>query len=227
MTHHQLLGVTLALASAACTTSRAQTAPAPAIPPASTYWVYVANESSDLVSRVRFGPDGALEEKTISVGIKPVDLDGAHGLTVSPAGDYWYVTLAHGTPYGMVWQYRTGTDEFVDSTTVGLFPATMGISADGSILFTVNFNLHGQRVPSSVSAVFTPFMDEARKIETCVMPHGSRLSVDGRYHYSTCMMSDQLVEIATDRLDVNRRLGLSRGHVGLAPLDEPTPRLVE
>ncbi len=227
MTHHQLLGVTLALASAACTTNRAQTAPVPATPPASTYWVYVANESSDLVSRVRFGPDGALEEKTISVGIKPVDLDGAHGLTVSPAGDYWYVTLAHGTPYGMVWQYRTGTDEFVDSTTVGLFPATMGISADGSILFTVNFNLHGQRVPSSVSAVFTPFMDEARKIETCVMPHGSRLSVDGRYHYSTCMMSDQLVEIATDRLEVSRRLRLTAGQVGLLPLDESSMHMVE
>ncbi len=74
MTHHQLLGVTLALASAACTTNRAQTAPVPATPPTSTYWVYVANESSDLVSLVRFGPGGAVEEKTISVGIKPVDL---------------------------------------------------------------------------------------------------------------------------------------------------------
>ncbi len=228
MTHQRLLGVTLALASAACTTGRAQSSP-PAVsaPPALTYWVYVANESSDLVSRVRFGPDGAFEEKTISVGIKPADLDGAHGLTVSPAGDYWYVTLAHGTPYGMVWQYRTGTDEFVDSTTVGLFPATMGISADGSMLFAVNFNLHGQRVPSSVSAVFIPFMDEARKIETCVMPHGSRLSVDGRYHYSTCMMSDQLVEIATDRLEVSRRLRLTAGEVGMLPLDETSMHMVE
>jgi DNA-binding beta-propeller fold protein YncE len=179
------------------------------------------------VSRVRFGPGGATEEKTISVGIKPADLDGAHGVTVSSTGDYWYVTLAHGTPYGMVWQYRTGTDEFVDSTTVGLFPATMGISADGSMLFAVNFNLHGQRVPSSVSAVFTPFMDEARKIETCVMPHGSRLSVDGVYHYSTCMMSDQLVEIATDRLEVNRRLRLTAGQEGLLSLDETSMHMVD
>jgi len=226
MTHQRLLGVTLALASVVCTTGRAQSS-AVAAAPAATYWIYVANESSDLVSRVRFGPDGAIEEKTISVGIKPADLDGAHGLTVSPAGDYWYVTLAHGTPYGMVWQYRTGTDEFVDSTTVGLFPATMGISADGSMLFTVNFNLHGQRVPSSVSAVFTPFMDEARRIETCVMPHGSRLSMDGVYHYSTCMMSDQLVEIATDRLEVNRRLRLTADHVDLLPLDEASMHMAE
>ncbi len=66
--------MTLATASAACTTSRAQTAPVPVTPLTSTYWVYVANESSDLVSRVQFGPGGAVEEKTISVGIKPVDL---------------------------------------------------------------------------------------------------------------------------------------------------------
>ncbi len=228
MTIRRLMGVTLALSSAGYGTSPAQSqSSTTTTATASTYWVYVANESSDLVSRVRFGPDGAIEEKTISVGIKPADLDGAHGLTVSQAGDYWYVTLAHGTPYGKVWQYRTGTDEFIDSTTVGLFPATMGISADGSMLFTVNFNLHGQRVPSSVSAVFTPFMDEARKIETCVMPHGSRLSMDGTYHYSTCMMSDQLVEIATDRLEVSRRLRLTAGHVGLLPLDETSMHMVD
>jgi DNA-binding beta-propeller fold protein YncE len=227
MRHHHLLGLTAALASAVSSVGWAQEPGAQSTPPAATYWVYVANESSDLVSRVRFGPDGAIEEKTISVGIKPTDLDGAHGVTVSPAGDYWYVTLAHGTPYGMVWQYRTGTDEFIDSTTVGLFPATMGISADGSMLFAVNFNLHGQRVPSSVSAVFTPFMDEARKIETCVMPHGSRLSVDGVSHYSTCMMSDQLVEIATDRLEVTRRLRLTAGQEGLLDLNETSMHMDE
>ncbi len=214
--------IALAVLSNAVT---AQTMAPPVAAP--SYWVYVANESSDLVSRVRFGPDGAVEERTIRVGIKPADLDGAHGLSVSPTGDYWYLSLAHGTPYGMVWQFRTGTDEFVDSTTVGLFPATMGITADGSMLFAVNFNLHGQRVPSSVSAIFTPFMDEVRKIETCVMPHGSRLSSDGARHYSTCMMSDQLVEIHTAELEVGRRLRLTKGHVGLLPLDEAGMHMVE
>jgi len=117
MTIRRLMGVTLALSSAGYGTSPAQSqSSTTTTATASTYWVYVANESSDLVSRVRFGPDGAIEEKTISVGIKPADLDGAHGLTVSQAGDYWYVTLAHGTPYGKVWQYRTGTDEFIDQS---------------------------------------------------------------------------------------------------------------
>jgi len=175
------------------------------------YWVYVANESSDLVSLVRFDSHGATEEKTISVGIYPADIEGAHGLAVSPTGQHWYVSTAHGTPYGKIWKYETGTDRFVDSVTVGLFPATMSLTPDGSSLFVVNFNLHGHPVPSSVSAVFTPFMSEMRQVATCVMPHGSRISRDGLRHYSTCMMSDQLVEIATDRLEVNRRLLLTKG----------------
>jgi len=154
------------------------------------------------------------------VGPHPADLDGAHGVSVSPSGAHWYVSLAHGTPYGKIWKFATGTDQFVDSTTVGLFPATMGIVPDATTLFVVNFNLHGDPVPSSVSAVFTPFMTEMAKIETCVMPHGSRLSADGLSHYSTCMMSDQLVEISTNNLSVNRRLGLTKGHERLLPLDQ-------
>ena len=183
-------------------------------PPDHDYWVYVANESSDLVSRVRFGPAGAVEEKTIEIGYHPTDLDGAHGLTISSAGTHWYVSIAHGRPYGQVWQMATGTDRLVDSMTVGLFPATMALTPDGATLYVVNFNLHGDPVPSSVSAVFTPFMRELKKIETCVKPHGSLVSADGRKHYSACVASDQLVEISTDEMTVTRRMRLTVGSEG-------------
>ena len=66
-------------------------ASSPAQTPEANYWVYVANEASDAVSRVRFGPDGLVVERSIEVGIRPADIDGAHGVTVSPDGIYWYV----------------------------------------------------------------------------------------------------------------------------------------
>lgn len=179
--------------------------------PSATYWAYVANESSDLVSRVRFGPDGLVEEKTIPVGVMPADLDGAHGLTVGPDG-HWYVSLAHGTPYGSVWKFSAGADEHRGAAQAGLFPASMAVTPDGAMLFVVNFNLHGNHVPSSVSVIFTPTMQEVTQIETCVMPHGGRVNRAGTRHYSACMMSDQLVEIATERLAVRRRLLLTPGH---------------
>ena len=141
-----------------------------------TYRVYVANESSDLVSRVAFTPgEGAVVEKEIAVGIMPGDNDGAHGLSVSPDGRYWYLTIAHGTPYGYLWKFHAGPDTLVARTRLGLFPATIGITPDGQFLLAANFNLHGDMVPSTISVVYTPEMLEITKIRTCLMPHGSRV----------------------------------------------------
>ena len=125
-------------------------------PPKANYWVYVANESSDLVSLVKFGPDGATLEEDIPIGIRPTDIDGAHGISVEPGGEHWYVSVAHGTPYGTIWKFRTVNNQFVDTATLGLFPATMGITPDGTLAFVVNFNLHGDPVPASVSVVVVP-----------------------------------------------------------------------
>lgn len=183
------------------------------------YWAYVANESSDIVSLVRFDGREVVEEKAIPVGFHPADLDGAHGITISPTGSHWYVSIAHGQPYGQIWQMETGTDQFVDSALVGLFPATMSLTPDGATLFVVNFNLHGDHVPSSVSVVFAPVMEEITQIETCIMPHGSRVSSDGKRHYSTCMMSDQLVESSVVDMRVERRMVLTGGKEQVIPAD--------
>ena len=179
--------------------------------PGARYWVYVANEASDAVSRVRFGPDGLVVEHTTKVGIRPADIEGAHGVTVSPDGLYWYVSVAHGTPFGQVWKYTAGSDLLVGKTEVGLFPATMALTPDGSSLFVANFKLHGNPVPSSVSAIFTPAMVELKRIETCVKPHGSAVDHEGVLHYSACLGSDQLVEISVDGMRVTRRLLLTPG----------------
>lgn len=216
-----LVLTTLAIGTFALT-AEAQTNPLnPDVdPPGADYWVYVANESSDLVSLVRFGPDGIEHAETIAVGVMPADLDGAHGMTVGPSGDFWYVSLAHGFPYGKVWKYTTGSNQLVDTTTVGLFPATMAPTPDGLMLFVVNFNLHGNPTPSSVSAIFTPTLQEITQIETCVKPHGGRVNNAGTIHYSACVASDQLVEISTSRLTVVRRLFLTRGSEGLLEIDD-------
>ena len=87
----------------------------------------------------------------------------------------------------------------------------MDLSPDGSLLYVVNFNLHGDMVPSSVSVVATEPMLEVARIQTCTMPHGSRLNADGTKHYSACMMDDLLVEIDTATLKVSRHFLLTKG----------------
>jgi DNA-binding beta-propeller fold protein YncE len=79
------------------------------------------------------------------------------------------------------------------------------------LLFVVNFNLHGDMVPSSVSVVSTELMAEIKRIPTCTMPHGSRLNSQGTKQYSACMMDDLLVEIDTHTLKVARHFLLTKG----------------
>ncbi len=194
----------------------AQAAPAQSAPAqAPTYRVYVANESSDLVSRVAFTPgEGVVVEKEIPVGIMPGDNDGAHGISVSPDGRYWYVTIAHGTPRGYLWKFHAGPDTLVARTRLGLFPATMGLTPDGQFLMAVNFNLHGDMVPSDVSVVYTPEMIEVARVKTCLMPHGSRVRADGTRQYSACMHSERLVEIDVETFEVSAQFDLSPGREG-------------
>ncbi|HWV56886.1 MAG TPA: YncE family protein [Longimicrobiales bacterium] len=191
---------------------------------ARTYYLYVANESSDIVSKVAFSPDsGARVVKEIPVGLMLADPDAPHGLAVSPDGESWYVSLAHGTPFGSVWKYSTAEDTLVGRVQLGRFPASMGLTPDGTFLFVSNFNLHGEHVPSGISVVYAPEMIEVARPTTCVMPHGGRVNVAGTRHYSTCMHSDQLVELdATSTFQVTGRMSLIPGAETSLAVDDST-----
>ncbi len=175
---------------------------------AQDYYVYVTAESEDEVSLVKFDGKKAETIKNIPVGVWPAEIEGPHGITVGPKGEYWYLSLAHGNPYGRLYKYKTGTDELVGSVQLGLFPASMQISPVTGLLYCVNFNLHGDMVPSTVSVVDVQTMTELDQITTGAMPHGSRLSADGLKHYSVAMMSGELFEIDAFNLEVARKLDL-------------------
>ena len=179
-------------------------------PPTQDYLVYVLSESADKITLIRFGPNGAKVEREFTTGVMEPDIDGPHGIAVSPDKQNYYVSLAHGRPFGTVWKY-SANDEVLKKVTLGNFPATMDISPDGSFLYVVNFNLHGDMVPSSVSVVLTDEMQEIARIPTCTMPHGSRFNPAGTKHYSACMMDDMLVEIDTSTLKASRHFILTKG----------------
>jgi DNA-binding beta-propeller fold protein YncE len=181
-----------------------------------TYWVYVASEAADAISRLRFDGSSLTVERTIPTGLMPNDVDGPHGLAVAPDGRTYYVSMAHGQPNGTVWQYSAGDDRAIGRVTLGMFPATAQVTPDGEFLYVVNFNLHGDRVRSSVSVVATNGLVEIARIPTCLMPHGSRINPQGTRHYSACMMDDTLVEIDTRTLKVSRWFTVTPGKEGAA-----------
>lgn len=176
------------------------------------YYFYAAAESDDTVSLINFDGETAIELERIPVGSMKTEIEGPHGLTVDPSGDYWYLSLAHGNPYGSLVKFSTETNRPIDKTTLGLFPASMQISSLTGLLYCVNFNLHGAMKPSSVSVVDPETMTEIKQIQTGVMPHGSRISPNGRYQYSVAMMSGELFEVDALTLEVNRTLSLDENH---------------
>ena len=194
-------------------------------PPPRSYYVYVCSESDDEVALVRYGPGGLEVVKTIVVGSFPAETEGPHGIGLDPDGRHWYVSLAHGFPFGSVHKYETDTDAWVGDVTLGMFPATLDVSAATGLLYVVNFDLHGPMEPSSISVVETDTMIEVERIPTGIMPHGSRLSSNGTWLYSVNMMSDEVVEVDALAFTVHRRLALSLGHDAEdaeAPAVQPT-----
>lgn len=172
------------------------------------YYVYVTAESEDEVSLIKFDGKVATVEETIPVGVWPAEIEGPHGINISPDGKYWYLSLAHGNPYGTLYKYSTETNEVIDTVMLGLFPASLQVSKATGLLYCVNFNLHGDMVPSTVSVVDPETMTEITRIDHGVMPHGSRISTDGLFHYSVGMMSGELFEISTTKMKVTRKLNL-------------------
>ena len=190
--------------------------------PTNTYWVYVGAESADLIHRIRFGPDGMVVERTTTIGELPNEMEGPHGLQTSADGKYLYMTTGHGKPDGKLWKYELGdeTDTLIgQGLDLGYFPASIDLTPDGLYSLSVNFNLHGDMVPSTISVVYTPNFEEVARIVTCTMPHGSRVDPSGLRQYSTCMMDDQLVEVDTRTFVVSRRFSLAKGKEGPLPPD--------
>lgn len=200
----------LATLALAVTAAIAVVTPGQAAAQGGTYWIYVAAESDDIVEKIAFTPGGGFRlDKSIPVGIWPTETEGPHGLTISPDGQHWFVTIAHGNPFGLLFKYETEDDLYVADTTLGLFPATMAISPSTGLLFAANFNLHGDHVPSTISVVETESMTEVAQIPTGVMPHGSRMNARGSRQYSVAMMDDELREIDAYKLTTSRVLPLS------------------
>src|SRR4051812_22961976 len=158
-----LVIVTTALA-AACAARAARQGPRAA---ASSYTAYIANEASDVISRVVFTPGaGAVVRREVHIGM-PGRILGAHGLAISPDGRSWFVALSHGLPGGRVAKYSIDADTLIARVGVGAFPLNIAVTPDGQHLFVANNNLHESDDISGISVVHTPTMTEVARPNTC------------------------------------------------------------
>jgi hypothetical protein len=74
------------------------------------YRLVVVSESGDIITWIRV-KDGRLEaERVVPIGIMPADIDGPHNVTIAPDNKSYYVSVAHGTPYGSLWRLDAFND---------------------------------------------------------------------------------------------------------------------
>jgi len=176
-----------------------------------SYFVKLVCESADRIVTVKFDGQTAQIVASAETRILQSDISGPHGIAFSPDKKTYFVSIGHGRPFGFVVKYSSADDKELGQLQLGMFPATADVSPDGNFVYVVNFNLHGDPVPSSVSVVDANVLQEIARIPTCVMPHGSRVSRDGLHQYSVCMMDDELVEVDAERMKVTRSFRLSKG----------------
>jgi YVTN family beta-propeller protein len=178
----------------------------------SGYQIGVVSESGDRVTWLRFS-DGALSVlRVVPVGVMPTEIDGPHNLAVAPDQTAYYITIAHGTPYGSLWKLDAATDTVLGRAPLEMFPTTIGLTPGGELALVANSDFYGDhpRV-NPVTVIYTPTMTPVTDIQACDMPHGVKVNHAGTLAYVSCMHSDELLEIDLATLAITRRVSTGGG----------------
>jgi YVTN family beta-propeller protein len=171
------------------------------------YRVGVVSESGDIVTWLRPSGVGLALDHVVPVGVMPSDIDGPHNIAVAPDGKSYYVTIAHGTPYGSLWKLNSHGDSVLGRAQLEMFPTTIGLTPDGQFAFVANSDFHGDHPRVNVvSVVHTGTMNKITDIPACDMPHGVKANHTGTRVYVSCMHSDEILELDVASLAIARRV---------------------
>jgi len=176
------------------------------------YQVGVVSEAADVVTWLRPTAAGLAVDHVVPVGVMPTDNDGPHNLAVAPDGRSYYVSIAHGTPYGSLWKLD-GSDAVVGRAEAELFPTTVALTPDGQYAFVANSDFHGDHPRENViTVVHTPTMKKITDLPSCDMPHGVKANRAGTRVYVSCMHGDEILEYDVATLKLLRRAPTGAGH---------------
>src|SRR5947209_17513991 len=114
----------------------------------------------------------------------PADIDGPHNVTVSPDGRFWYVSIAHGTPYGSLWKMAADGDTLVRQAPLEMFPTTIALTPDGELAFVANSDFHGDHPRKHVvPGVYTAPTPTLAQLPASAMPPGVSVNQPGARGY--------------------------------------------
>ena len=176
------------------------------------YRVGVVSESGDIVTWLKPIATGLAVERIVPVGVMPTDIDGPHNITVAPDGKSYYITIAHGTPFGSLWKMDAAGDTLLGRAQVELFPTTVSVTPDGQFAFVANSDFHGDHPRVNlISVIHTPTMTRITDIPACDMPHGVKVNHAGTHVYASCMHSDEILQLDVATFGISRRAKTGEG----------------
>ena len=191
------------------------------------YRVGVVSESADIVTWLRPVPAGLAPDHVVPVGLMPSDNDGPHNLAVSRDQKSYYITIAHGTPFGSLWKLDAAADTVLGRAEVELFPTTIGLTPDGQFAFVANSDFHGDHPRTNVvSVVHLPTMTRITDLPSCDMPHGVKVNHGGTRVYVSCMHSDEILELQVGTFAITRRAATGGAHAMAGMSMECAPTFV-
>src|SRR5207245_5565281 len=136
------------------------------------YRLYSVSESGDIVTELTWDGSALHPVKTVPVGVMPADIDGPHNVTVSPDGRFYYVSVAHGTPYGSLWKMAVDGDTLLARAQVEMFPTTISVTPDGELALVAYSDFYCDHPRTKVvSIVYTTEMMLLTIMVTCYIPN--------------------------------------------------------
>ena len=188
------------------------------------YRIAVVSESGDIATWLKPTAAGLATDRVVPVGIMPSDIDGPHNITVAPDRKSYYITVAHGTPFGSLWKMDAASDSLLGRAQVELFPTTISLTPDGQFAFVANSDFHGDHPRMNVvSVVHTPTMTKITDIPACDMPHGVKVNHAGTRVYVSCMHSDEILQLDVATFGISRRVKTGEGHSMAASVSTAPP----
>ena len=171
--------------------------------------IFVTCQSEDLVAVI--DRSTGLIARFLTVGSRP-DIEAPHNILLAPDGRSFYIVLIAA---GTVEKFDAATFERLGSIEVGLSPAQLRITADGSRLYASNFDLTFQQPFVYTFASTMSGSAEAIDIEGNA-PHGITLGPDEKFLYTMNAGSDDI-----SVLDLATREVIAR--IPIVPGSPPAP----
>jgi YVTN family beta-propeller protein len=176
---------------------------------------FVTAQSEDKVTAIDLGTERIM--RYLTVGTRPdssTPPEAPHNVTLSPDGRYLFVNLIVG---GTVEKYDARNFTKLGSAQVGLSPAQIVVTRDGSTLYVSNFDQ--TFTEQFINKVDVASMTSSKIDEVGKAPHGVTLSADEKFLYVMNAGGDDIAEIDLSTNEVTRRIPIVPG----SPLPPGSP----